>query len=905
MRAVGAANHWMNLPAAIEPLRLRRIPMFAATLCFASGICIARQWQSPRTLACAAAVLFLLTIFSLYRALRIARLPAFALCVIAGAWCAQIEAPLETHPALLANADGLSRIVRGRVMRVRFLPSQTNSDATQPLAPWQIEPGGWETDTREPLQFIDLAVDTVEQMTPDTDIMQPTAGGVRVLITGGLLSVHCGEILEMPLRLRAPDVYRDPGAFSYANELLTENIDVHASVAAMRVSTLGTTGRSLRCQMYAAQTWAAATLDEFLHTTSAIHLPPLFRMNSDDEAMLHAMLFGDRSMLSTQLRDSFQQTGTFHLFVVSGLHIALLAAGLYRLLRKLRLPEGFSVFLTLVLAAAYTLITGAGVPAQRALLMTAIYLIAQWLDREITTINALGFAALIVLVINPRAVFESSFQMTALVIVAAGGIASPLLERSLVPYSRTLRHLNVIAIDAFLPPRMAEFRVRVRMADALCESLLGYPLRNAPLWLLRFFFYLAEALVVSISIELCMALPMAVYFHRATLLALPLNLLNIPLLALLLCAAVSMFVLSLLSSTLATIPAAITALLLHIMRLSVLRLHVVSIADFRVPSPPQLSIAIAFVLLATCCLLLRERRRIWIASGIFCAFLIPVFTLYPVPPDTHRGTLEVTALDVGQGDSLLTISPLGSTMLIDAGGPTGRAAPTNWDIGEQIVAPYLWRRRIRRLDVVVLTHAHSDHMGGMPAILRDLRPSELWLSIEPGESPSLHTLLDEAHQLHINVRHLHAGDAFSWGGAHVQVLAPESQYANSGSPINDDSLVLRLDYGRASVLLEGDAQAASEDNMLSNGRLSPVTLLKVGHHGSKTSTMPEFLNAVSPQDAVISVGRHNTFGHPRFDVLERLEAAHVHTYRTDREGAETFLLSEDGSITATSADSLD
>jgi competence protein ComEC len=192
-------------------------------------------------------------------------------------------------------------------------------------------------------------------------------------------------------------------------------------------------------------------------------------------------------------------------------------------------------------------------------------------------------------------------------------------------------------------------------------------------------------------------------------------------------------------------------------------------------------------------------------------------------------------------------------------------------------------------------------MGGMSAVLRDFRPRELWLSIEPGNSPGLQALLGVASELHVAVRHLHAGETFGWHGLQTTVLAPELTYSNPGSPLNDDSLVLRFDYGAASALLEGDAEARSEDTMLKHQRLAPVTLLKIGHHGSKTSTNPDFLQAVMPQQAVISVGRHNTFGHPRAEVLGRLESAHVRTFRTDRSGAESFLLTQKGEIAAFSA----
>jgi competence protein ComEC len=191
-------------------------------------------------------------------------------------------------------------------------------------------------------------------------------------------------------------------------------------------------------------------------------------------------------------------------------------------------------------------------------------------------------------------------------------------------------------------------------------------------------------------------------------------------------------------------------------------------------------------------------------------------------------------------------------------------------------------------------------MGGMPAILRDFNPRELWLSIEPGDSPNLRALLALARELHIPIRHLHAGDAFPWDGLDATVLSPEPGYANPNQPINDDSLVMRLDFGRSSVLLEGDAEAPSEAAMLAHHRIAPVTLLKVGHHGSRTSTNPAFLAAVAPTDAVISVGQHNTFGHPRYEVLARLEAAHIRTFRTDRTGLDTFLLTPNGSISTIS-----
>jgi competence protein ComEC len=188
-------------------------------------------------------------------------------------------------------------------------------------------------------------------------------------------------------------------------------------------------------------------------------------------------------------------------------------------------------------------------------------------------------------------------------------------------------------------------------------------------------------------------------------------------------------------------------------------------------------------------------------------------------------------------------------------------------------------------------------MGGMPAVLRNFRPRELWVGIDPG-SELYKALLVEAAQLHVVVRHLHAGERFAWGASTISVLAPSASYNNALSPKNDDSVVLEIGFGKAAVLLEGDAERASEEAMLAAHRVLPATLLKVGHHGSMTSTSPDFLAAVAPRDAVISVGRENTYGHPREEIVERIQATGAVVFRTDRDGLTTFLLSRDGAIEA-------
>jgi competence protein ComEC len=240
---------------------------------------------------------------------------------------------------------------------------------------------------------------------------------------------------------------------------------------------------------------------------------------------------------------------------------------------------------------------------------------------------------------------------------------------------------------------------------------------------------------------------------------------------------------------------------------------------------------------------------------------------------------------VGQGDSLLVITPDGKTLLVDGGGFGGgpRQAPQEFDIGEEVVSPALWSRGIRHLDVVALSHTHSDHMGGLPAVLRNFHPAELWVGNNP-HSEAYDALLREAVELGVKTQSFRAGDAMSLGSAQVSVLAPTADYQPGRAPMNNDSMVLRVAYGQTSVLLEGDAEKPVEKAMLAEVNL-PSTLLKVGHHGSVNATQPEFLARVAPQWAIISCGLHNRYGHPRPEILDELQQAHVRTLSTDINGA--------------------
>lgn len=906
----------MRLPA----LAFRRAPLLSAVCWFAVGEVAARNRQPAIILLIATVLLSLLTLASLHWSLRIAVMPLAAVWMAIGCWCAEIQPLPPTQQALARYADGLSRQLRGRVMRVRELPPQQNNSDHDTEAGWWPEKEADEEAAAAGLLSVDIEVDSIEEVTPDISRMIPMTGGIRMNIiedkptTDGssarvLTRFKCGEVVQAPMRIKLAERYHDPGAWQYADYLLAQGIGAHASARLSKITLLTEPDASTatrtnhttqwQCKIYAAQSWASGRVLAYVRSKANRGLPKVWRLSPDDAGMLNAMLFGDRAGLNKTQRVGFERTGSFHLFVVSGMHVGLLAGIVFWLTRRLKLREWLATFVTIVLTFGYSLLTGFGAPVQRALFMTAIFLLARLLSRDRNVLNALGAAALGVLVWSPEALFEASFQMTFLAIVAIGGIAVPLGERSFLPYARAAEHLWDKWVDIGLPPRLGQFRLMLRLWSETIADIVGDWIREAPSMLVRWSLWALELALIGAVAEMVMVLPMAMYFHRATMFAVPTNMLSVPLVAVLAPIAVVTFCTSLLSPWAAVVPGATTALLLHGVTGIIGRVSAVRAADLRVPAPMLWIALLAVAAWAFCCwAVCRSRGWAWVTVAMLP--LVAMMVLWPERAVTSPGMMEVTAIDVGQGDSILVVAPDGATMLVDAGGPVGglteaAEVTSRFDVGEEVVSSYLWSRRFRHLDVLVLSHAHSDHMGGMPAVMRNFRPRELWVSIDPN-SEAYRALLAEARDLGVTVRHFYAGDQLSWGGTQVTVLAPETGYGNPREPVNNDSLVMRMQYDKSSVLLEGDAEAPSERMMLAHGRVAGVTLLKVGHHGSLTSTTQEFLDAAAPRDAVVSVGLGNTFGHPGYEVIERIAKARTKLYRTDEFGLTTFLMGRDGGI---------
>jgi len=689
-----------------------------------------------------------------------------------------------------------------------------------------------------------------------------------------------GQRVELDGRVRPTHNFNNPGSFDYAYYLARQGIYWTASArASAPIHTLpGRCGSRFRSAIY------------WLRTSALDRIEHLYAGNLYETGMMQAILIGEPAKLERAWTEQFRSTGTFHALVISGAHIAVIAAFLMLLLRICFLPRGGASLLTVLAIWIYALVTGWQAPAVRSAAGFTLFMIARFFYREGRVMNLLAAIAVGFLVLDPEQMFDASFQLSFGAVAFIAAFAVPLVERTSGPLRKGLAGLADRDRDLHLEPRAAQFRVEMRLqAETLrlwmrlpgwfCLGAVAVPAR-----ILIFFYELA---LTSAMIQVGLALPMAVYFHRVSFSGLSANVVIVPLLGL----AIPVGFIAVFTGW--GVPAKIAAWLLALSQ-SAAAWHARWEPNWRIPSPPVwLAIGIAAALVAVGLFARLRDRLLWrflrMASVTSLTALLALMIWHPFPPAVTRGALEITAIDVGQGDSIFVAMPGGKLMLLDGGGIAtfGKHVRTNLNIGEDVVSPYLWSRSIRSLNVVVLSHAHDDHIGGLPAVLENFHVKELWTGATP-DSPAWTALRRKAEDLGVKIIPLTQGRQFDYSGVRFEVLAPAAGYVPASAPRNNDSLVLRLTYGQRSAILSGDVERQVESELVAENLVRHTDVLKVAHHGSKTSTTEPFLEAVHPAFAVISAGFENLYGHPNADVLDRLQAAKIEVFRTDQLGAITI-----------------
>jgi len=681
----------------------------------------------------------------------------------------------------------------------------------------------------------------------------PVSGAIRMNVRRTETGIGYGDAIRFSGRFFEPGGFSNPAGFNYAAYLQAKGILRTVSLKNEGQIELLQRGTGMFRRI---QDWRERIRQAFLASTTG-----------PGSAILQAMTLGEEGGLTDDMRDRFMAAGVTHIISISGSHlgmVAILCFGLIRLLLRLlperhyhRLtlaadPKKIAALLTLPFLIFYTLLAGGQVATIRSLIMLIAALTAILLDRENALIHSLALAALIILVASPQAVFDISFQLSFLSVLAIGSV---------------VMLWNEIQVPA--ESRFARFR-------------------NSALLLV----------LISLSTTLATAPLVAHYFNQVSLVGVVSNMVVVPFAGFIV-VPLGLFsgVLSLLTGTL-PLPT-LNQLVADRFCDTVTFFSRLPLAQFHPPAPSLLSL-LAYALflgsgygivrsillyryqpLANSSRVPRNHVTIAAVSGLL---LILFMTIFFMP----RRTGAVQFPDVGQGDCALITLASGKNILIDGGG----AYDNRFDIGRRIVAPYLWNQGIHRLDLIILSHPHPDHMNGLKYLVRSFAVGEVWTSGLDRDLPGYAELERLISDRGIPCRIVSAADPpMVISDAEVRLLHPapgfRTRQRKAYAAENSRSLVVRMALEGKVFLFTGDIGEDAEQEMLLRNTDLRCDLIKVPHHGSKSSSSAPFLSRTRPAIGVVTVGSRNRYHHPSPEIVERYQTAGTRLYRTDQDGALT------------------
>ncbi len=675
------------------------------------------------------------------------------------------------------------------------------------------------------------------------------------------------------------------------------------------------------------------------------------RFAPDTAGVLDAAFLGNRYRLSRSTSERFREGGTFHVLVISGLHITFLGGLVFLIARRFTRKKALQFLLPVTVLWAYTLAVGAESSVVRAALMFTVVLLAPLVSRRASSLNALGGVGIALLAWRPSDLLDPSFQLTFVSVLAIVTLAWPLLQR-------------LSEIGAWRPTRETPYPpLCATWLRSFCETLYwserqaqceleqanySYRLFKAPLasrlehWhIQRLLRYVCSAVVVSACVQLALLPFFIIYFHRLSFASVLLNIAVTLLMGGVAATAAAGLLIAQLSLPLAapfiTAANALNSLMVH----SVDPFASVGAASIRLPEYAGWSATVYVLYYVPLTMLVVSlwrwrplrapggtqslrlenglvRHRIGGTSAlskqtgfalIAQLLLVAIIVFHPWSEVVPAGRLRIDFLDVGQGDSALVTFPDNATLLVDAGGRPGpfktRTSGENTQeddseqferdersIGESVVSEYLWWRGLDQIDYILATHADADHIDGLNDVALNFAVRAALVARTPPKDPEYAEFLETLSFKGIPIRSIGGGDELKLGDVSVTVLWPIALADPNSSSGNNDSVVLRLRYGNRSILLTGDLESAAEERLLADGIVRDglkADVIKVAHHGSKSSSTESFVAASQSSFAVISVGQTSVFDHPHKAVVERWT-----TY-----GAQVLTTGNCGTITVT------
>ncbi|HEX2056286.1 MAG TPA: DNA internalization-related competence protein ComEC/Rec2 [Nitrospiraceae bacterium] len=674
---------------------------------------------------------------------------------------------------------------------------------------------------------------------------------VRLVWNGPNTSYGRGDRVQFRAPLRPPHGSLNPRGFDYAGYLERQGIDAVATVSGPDAVRLVESGSaSLRWKVW-------HLVDRW---RDKIRLAAVGSLPQPALGLFLSLITGERGYLAQEVRDWFMAAGTVHILSISGSHLGLVALVSYGVVRRLltalpwtwllalsrrTTPTRIAAMWTMVPVSAYAVLAGAETATVRSLLMVATALLALWLGYRRYLLHALSFAALAILIHDPRALFDISFQLS---------------------------FLSVWAIAWFM------HRDRSEDKSGEVHSWNGWSLR-----------WIREALAISVVVTVATLPLVAFYFNQVPWIGLATNVLVVPFTGALVVPIGLGAALWLIVTGGATLPVAgLIEWLSTVLVVGVRLVAALPAVDVYVAAPTVPMMAFFYWLGV---LIMRRDMnggtRLTAALGMSAVLAWWVWS--PRPFEMNGHTFRVTFLDVGQGDSAVVELPDGQVVLIDGG-----SAYDRFDMGRGVVAPYLWNRGIRTIDHVVASHPQLDHVGGLPSVIDRFTVRHVWTN-----GLSREELFWKRFEASIEKRGLSmetAGDGlalWSWGSCRMGVLSPETilmhRYAARpvvhAKALNDSSIVIEFSCGAFSLLFTGDLEREGLASVLNRHDVRHVTILKVPHHGAKSSFDRHWLASVRPEVAVFSAGAYNPYRHPAPTVVDAYSEAHALVFRTDRDGA--------------------